>query len=33
MVTPDQAVKWLADIKLLDFVGMIPEAITKGDGK
>jgi hypothetical protein len=33
MVTADQAVKWLKDIGALDFVGMIPEAIMKGDGK
>ena len=33
MVTADQAVKWLKDIGALDFVGMIPEEVLKGDGK
>lgn len=32
MISPAQAVKWIKDVGLLDWVGVIPEEITKEIG-
>ena len=32
MISPVQAVKWIKDVGLLDWVGVIPEEITKEIG-